>query len=399
MRMRALIAVTFALAGGAAAPALVACSSASSGASALDASAPDVVAPTPDAAVPDTFVAPAIEAGTPDADDGGADASAAGDGGCPDDGGVPDDLACTGLYSDWATKTIASDAVAYTPALVFWSDGAIKTRWLYLPPGATIDTSDMDNWVFPVGTKIWKTFALGTQIVETRLIWKQAQGWVFLDYRWSADGSSATRLDDGETNVNGTTYEIPATSVCIQCHGGRADSVLGVDLLGLGLAGAQGVTLATLAAQGSFTKNPPQTTISIPEDSTMKAAAALGWLHVNCGSSCHTAGAQGGATRLYLKLLAGQISGADGGPASVTALDSSTTTVNVLSNVTPNGHQYKRIAPGDSADSLVPLMALSRNGESDGGFTQMPPIVSHVPDVVGEAPVSAWIDALGDAGP
>lgn len=393
--MRAPIGVAFALASGGAV--LGACSSASPGETPVDASASE-------AAAPDAFVAPAVEAGVPDADDGGVDATSASDasgvsdGGCPDDGGIPDDLACTGLYSDWATRTIAPDAIAYTPALVFWSDGAIKTRWLYLPPGAAIDTSDMDNWVFPVGTKIWKAFALGTQLIETRLIWKQAQGWVFLDYRWSADGSSATRLDDGQTNVNGTTYEIPATSVCTQCHGGRPDSVLGIDLLGLGLPGAQGVTLATLAGQARLTRIPPQTTISIPEDSTGKAAAALGWLHVNCGSSCHTAGAPGGATQLYLKLLAGEIVGPDGGAGRVSALDSYTTTVNILSNLMPNGHSYKRIAPGDSADSLVPLMALARDGVTDGGFKQMPPIVSHLPDTDGEAPLSAWIDALGDAG-
>jgi hypothetical protein len=406
--MRAIIGVTFALAGGGAASALGACSSASPGGTATDAS-------TPEASAPDVFVAPVPEAGTPDADDGGVDAAATSDGGCPDDGGIPDDLACTGLYSDWTTRTIAPDAVAYTPALVFWSDGAIKTRWLYLPPGSAIDTSDMDNWVFPVGTKIWKQFALAPspssadassvdassppQVIETRLIWKQAQGWVFLDYRWSADGSSATRLDDGETNVNGTTYEIPATSACTQCHGGRPDSVLGIDLLGLGLAGAQGVTLSTLIAQGRLTNTPSRTTISIPEDSTQKAAAALGWLHVNCGSSCHTVGAQGGATGLYLKLLAGQLSGIDGGPGKVSALDSYTSTVNRLSNLTPNGHAYERIAPGDAAHSLVPLMALSRDGLTDGGFKQMPPIVSHIPDGIGEAPLSAWINALGDAGP
>jgi hypothetical protein len=47
----------------------------------------------------------------------------------------------------------------------------------------------------------------------------------------------------------------------------------------------------------------------------------------------------------------------------------------------------------------VPLMALSRDGVTDGGFKQMPPLVSHLPDGLGEAPVSAWIAALADAGP
>ena len=226
--MRSRVGVVFAIAGGAAG-AVGACSSASTGATAGDAS-------TPDAAAPDVFVAPPMEASAPDADDGGADAPAAsGDGGCPDDGGIPDDLACTGLYSDWATKTIAPDAVAYTPALVFWSDGAIKTRWLYLPPGTTIDTTDMDNWVFPVGHEGLEAVRPGhADRRDAADLEDVVDVWTYLDYLWSADGSSARRFDDGETNVNGTTYEIPSTSVCSQCHGGRADVVLGIDFLGLG---------------------------------------------------------------------------------------------------------------------------------------------------------------------
>jgi hypothetical protein len=393
--MLALMGVGFAFAGAGAAG-LGACSGASTGDRAVDASTPDVGAP--DVAAVDAFVAPPIEGGTPDADEGGVDASAASEGGCPADGGIPDDLACTGLYSDWATKTIASDAVAYTPGLVFWSDGAIKSRWLHLPAGATIDTTDMDNWVFPVGTKVWKQFALAGQIVETRLIWKTSSSlWTYLDYLWSVDGSSARRLDDGQTNVNGTTYEIPSTSVCQQCHAGRADVVLGIDLLGTGVSGAQGVTLAGLAGSGKLSNPPAQTTIAIPEDSTQKAAAALGWLHVNCGSSCHNVRGGAAATQLYMKLLAGQLYPPDGGPGPVDALNTYTTAVNVTAKSMPNGVSFKRIVPGDAAHSLVPLMALSR--DVDSGFQPMPPLVSHIPDAVGEAPLSAWINALGDAGP
>jgi hypothetical protein len=381
--------------GGVATGALVgACSSSSTGDSpggtSTDAS-PDeaVVEAGPIEAVAD--VDAGAEASTPA--DGGADGSVVD---CSDAGAMPNDLACTGLYSDWATKTIAPDAVAYTPGLVFWSDGAVKTRWLYLPPGSKIDTSDMDNWVFPVGTKVWKQFALAGQIVETRLISKDDSGWNYLDYRWSADQSTATLFEDGETNVNGTTYEIPSPLVCAQCHGGRADAVLGIDLLGLGVPGAQGITLASLAAQGTFTTPPPATSVTVPEDATKKAAAALGWLHVNCGSSCHNPLGRATATQLYMKLLAGELYPADGGTARVDALDTYTTAVNVTGKVMPGGATLMRIAPGDAAHSLVPLMALSRDG--DGGLLPMPPLVSHIPDTTGEAAVSAWISALGDAG-
>jgi hypothetical protein len=347
------------------------------------------------------FEAGAVEAGS--ALDAGADATARGDGGadsgvidCSDAGDMPNDLACTGLYADWATRTIAPDAIAYTPALVFWSDGAVKTRWLHLPAGSPIDTTDMDNWVFPVGTKIWKAFALNGQLVETRLIEKESYGWNYLDYLWSADQTSATLFEDGETNVNGTTYEIPSTLVCAQCHGGRVDAVLGVDLLGLGLPGAEGVTLASLAGQGAFTRPPPATSIALPEDATNIAAPALGWLHVNCGSSCHNTIGKATATQLYMKLLAAELYPPDGGTARVQSLDTYRTAVNVTGHVMPDGETLLRIAPGDAAHSLVPLMALSR--DDDAGLLPMPPLVSHIPDTDGEAPVSAWINALPDAG-
>jgi hypothetical protein len=381
---------------GAAASVVEGCSSASNGASgqgAPDAGADSFV----EDATADALPLPPTMDATNDAGDAALDAGVA-EGGCPAAGAIPDDLSCTGLYSDWSTKAIDPSAVAYTPALVFWSDGAVKSRWLYLPPGGVIDTTDMDNWVFPVGTKIWKQFALDGHIVETRLIWKtSSSGWTYLDYLWSADGTSAKRFDDGETNVNGTTYEIPSTSVCQQCHGGRTDVVLGIDLLGTGVAGAQGVTLAGLADAGRLSQAPSQTTVVIPEDSTKKAAAALGWLHVNCGAACHNTDGRATATGLYMKLLAAQLRTADGGPGPVNALDTYTTAVNIPGKVMPNGMPYERIVPGDAAHSLIPLMALSR--DADSGFLPMPPLVSHIPDTDGEAPVSAWINALGDAGP
>ena len=70
----------------------------------------------------------------------------------------PKSLSETGLYSDFAAKSIAKENLMYSPQYALWSDGAAKKRWVYLPPGATIDASDAENWIFPVGTKFWKEF-------------------------------------------------------------------------------------------------------------------------------------------------------------------------------------------------------------------------------------------------
>src|SRR4029079_11089563 len=72
---------------------------------------------------------------------------------------LPERLSQTGLYADAALQQPAADLRAFAPEYELWSDGAKKQRWLRLPPGTPIDTSDMDSWVFPVGTQLWKEFS------------------------------------------------------------------------------------------------------------------------------------------------------------------------------------------------------------------------------------------------
>src|SRR5690349_17488013 len=73
---------------------------------------------------------------------------------CTNDVAHPHDLACTGLYSDWTEKTLAGDAVPFSPRYPAWSDGMEKSRYLALPTGTSIDTSDPNEWQFPVGTRL-----------------------------------------------------------------------------------------------------------------------------------------------------------------------------------------------------------------------------------------------------
>jgi hypothetical protein len=71
---------------------------------------------------------------------------------------APATLAGTGLYaSDNADSTQFAPYVrTYRPNYEFWADGATKQRFVYLPACTQIDTSDMDYWKFPVGTRLWK---------------------------------------------------------------------------------------------------------------------------------------------------------------------------------------------------------------------------------------------------
>jgi hypothetical protein len=323
---------------------------------------------------------------------------------CADAGGAaPQELRCTGLYASFAQKTLAPGVRPYAPAVPFWSDGAEKERWLYLPPGTTIDTSNLDEWVFPVGTKVWKQFSIGGVRIETRLFWKvDPTRWVRTTYRWSADGqTSATRLDLGQKDVVGS-YEIPQAIDCDTCHVGKKDRLLGVELVNLGLPGATGVTLADLADGGLLTAPPPATTITLPNDVTGVAPAALGWLHANCGS-CHARSTDATAffTGFYARLTAAQLF-PDGGAASVTSLDPYATTANVAATqpqYTPLG--FPRIAPGDADHSLLAYLAGRRDtpdAGADAGSGQIPPLLTHVVDDAGVGKLRAWINGMPEGG-
>lgn len=83
---------------------------------------------------------------------------------------LPTQLSATGLFADVATGTLAPDVHTFEPSFALWSDGAEKRRWIWIPPGTTIDATDPDDWSFPVGTKFWKEFSRDGVRVETRLL-------------------------------------------------------------------------------------------------------------------------------------------------------------------------------------------------------------------------------------
>ncbi len=373
----------------------------------------------------DTSVADSSDgATTGDANDAGIDTGPPFD--CttdtPDAGGgavqLPTDLRCTGLYSVWATKTVAADARPYAPGYPLWSDGAIKSRWIHLPAGAKIDATDPNEWTFPVGTKLWKEFALGGKRIETRLFQKVADGtWARTTYQWSADESAATRLDtgfggppadaglidDGGGAVDASaTYEIPSAAKCDSCHNGRLDKVLGFEAVNLGAAAATGVTLGVLKTEGLLVTadggaSPLPATLTIPEDGTGKGREAIGWLHSNCGIVCHNANPGAGCSfnSMRLRVNVAELVLTDGGTPTLQALQAYTTTHDVAASTglgDPANFPYSRIAHGNPTKSLARYLTGRRTTTELYG--QMPPLDSHVVDVADVANLNAWIVAM-----
>jgi hypothetical protein len=311
---------------------------------------------------------------------------------CADASALPETIECTGLFTNVATKEIAPGIVPYAPAVALWADTAEKQRWIYLPPGTTIDTTVPDEWTFPVGTKVWKQFTRNGILVETRLFEKtQPNYWAYGTYAWNDAGTEATASAGGNIpwGTDGGVYHIPTQSECNQCHRGRNDNLMGFEQVSLGLDGATGLTLAELVAQNRLSPVPASTHLSVGDDGTGMAAAPLEWLHINCGVSCHnenpnsTGFGSGMNLRLDPTLL-------DGGPS--TDFATRTTTIGVTAN-NPMWTGQVRIVPGDPAHSLLATLITNR-GTNNPAQNQMPPIATYIVDEVDTTTVLDWISAM-----
>lgn len=298
-----------------------------------------------------------------------------------------------GLYSDFASRTVAPNHHLYVPSYELWADGAGKNRYVYVPAGTKIDTSDMDHWDFPVGTRFYKEFGLGGKLLETRLIEKTAPDtWRFGAYVWNDAQTEATWSVDAQNDVLGTDHDVPSVANCQSCHEGEPGRILGFSAVQLAKTSGP-IKLADLASWGWLTVNPTAgKEYGAPGNAT--ESAAMGYLHANCGH-CHN------PNNVKVFLVVNQVLRLAVDQRVVSATDMFTTAVN---QPTTN---YKtvpfRIAGGSTAQSAV-YVRMDKRGMGSG---QMPNLATEHVHVEGEALVKAWIDTLpappdagaGDAAP
>jgi hypothetical protein len=303
-------------------------------------------------------------------------------------------LSATGLYADVATKQIAAGVAAFTPQYPLWSDGARKQRWISLPPGSSIDASDPDAWVFPVGTRLWKEFAFERR-VETRFLELTPAGWQFATYRWLEDESDALLAPKfGARAVyglpGGGTYDLPARGDCRACHEGNVSRVLGFSALQLSAARDPGaphaepfhagdVDLSGLVQRGWLVGLPEGLVASPPVIPARSGdeRAALGYLHGNC-ASCHNA--RGPLSDLDFSLEVRLGPGVSKPAVLLTAVERN-------ARFQPAGSEPKmRLAPGHPEASLL-LERMSRRDP----ISQMPPLGSRLVDREAVVLVERWI--------
>lgn len=311
----------------------------------------------------------------------------------------PERLSETGLYASGGTLVVAPENRPYAPQYPLWTDGAAKARWIYLPAGTTIDTTDPDAWVFPVGTKLWKEFAFAGKKVETRLLWRVDEArWIFATYVWNDEGTDALLAPDegvpGAAPIApGKRHSIPSVFECTACHASAGSVPLGFSTLQLSddrdpnAVHAEPldpgmVTLRTLVKEGrlvpdrsAWVADPPRIAASNPVE-----RAALGYLHGNCGH-CHN---PVGPLAPVGMVLSHPVTIQPGGvaPALVTTWDRSGQWA--IPGLAAGAS--RRIAAGFPERSTIVERMRSRRPAS-----QMPPLGTALPDREAVALLETWI--------
>ena len=307
-------------------------------------------------------------------------------------------LSETGLYADFAARTLAPGVSRFAPSHPLWADGAEKERFVLLPPGSKIDTTDMDNWVFPVGTKMWKAFRVGGKLIETRLLWKRDEkgridGWWKAAYLWEADGSDAIAKPDGVLSALGTSHDVPSQEDCILCHAQVRDVVIGFSAIGLSApsagvadagasdagapAGEEGTgLLLPFAARGVFT-NPPSADFAVPGSGI--ARDAIAYLNANCGFCHKKDGHLQGQSEMRLRLLTTDLTAEQTGAY--------TTPIGLKMRHTMPPDIDKGVVPGQPEKSQLYMRMIVDN-------VRMPPKGTKVFDLSGSAVIRDWILAL-----
>ncbi|HET9864868.1 MAG TPA: PQQ-dependent sugar dehydrogenase [Steroidobacteraceae bacterium] len=301
-------------------------------------------------------------------------------------GSIATNLSDTGCVNPANPSQPAAGLIPYAPNAPFYSDGALKDRWLALPNGQRIVVDDTSgDFDFPSGSVLMKNFSLGGQLVETRLFMRHDDGnWAGYTYEWNAQHTDATRVIGGKAvQVGGQTWDFPSEAQCLQCHNAAAGRTLGLEIgqlngeLEYPATGRTANQLATLDGIDTLTPalaDPPDQLPVVPDPAgdAPLGERARAYLHSNCGY-CHR---PGGAAQSDMDLR------------YATAL-SATQACNITPTLGDLGIPDARlIAPGSAARSVV-VARMNRTGTD-----AMPPLARHSIDTDGVQLISDWIDSL-----
>ena len=164
----------------------------------------------------------------------------------------PSHLSETGTFTDLGGLATSTGLIEYGVNAPFWSDGAIKRRWLGVPytggpvrPSQQINFTQEFTWQYPLGSVFVKHFDLQTneldsqaiRRLETRVLVNFTNGIVYgATYRWRADHSDADLVSAAQTEdivittATGSrtqTWYYPSSTDCVVCHNQNSGGILG----------------------------------------------------------------------------------------------------------------------------------------------------------------------------
>ena len=327
---------------------------------------------------------------------------------------APQTLTETGVFvGDVADLNVRDGFVPYDLIDSFYSDGAIKSRWMAIPnngshdtPAEKINFSENGNWNFPIGTVLIKHFDYPindsdisiTKKIETRFSIKDTEGnFYFLTYKWNEQQTEAYLVESGidenilVTGEGGAPRQIkwhfPSEGECLTCHNPSSGGTLGPRTKNLnksynytavgGTVGNQLVTLSALgildAAITDLDTPGYLTHTSILDSNSSLDDRARSYLDLNC-AYCHNP-ATANRANFDLRL--------DRTLAQTGLL---TAGVNESLNIDP---EEKVLFEGEALKSII----YHRTASIQPGI-MMPPLAKNQVDEAGITLIESWINSL-----
>ena len=225
----------------------------------------------------------------------------------------PTHLSAYRFFRDAGAREPNAGVTPYDLNTALWSDGALKFRYVYMPPGAQARYNSETVFEFPVGAVLIKTFAFAADMrrptenlrfLETRLLIRRVEGWVALPYVWNEAQTEATLAPAGAitpvnlTDVDGAAvaleWAVPNRNQCKGCHD-RAGAITPIGPsarnLNRDFAYTTGASnqLSAWARTGLLDSAPadaPRVPVAYDSTSGSVAARARAYLDVNC-AHCH----------------------------------------------------------------------------------------------------------------
>jgi uncharacterized repeat protein (TIGR03806 family) len=307
---------------------------------------------------------------------------------------LPANLSATGLFANTSDSLLrgAAGVNPYDVRAKLFSDNLDKQRHLAVPAGQNITFTATGRWNFPRGSVIAKTFLLGEQRIETRVLVRGMDRWRGYTYQWNAAQTDATLVADAGATIrlsNGQLYDLPSRNDCVRCHNDASNG--GSQIIGLqtrqvnfDYAYPTGVTanqLRTLNTVNYFGTNVglPTAFQTFPDyaDPTTGTLAqrAKAYLDQNCGY-CHRTG---GGTPTAIELEFDR-------PL--------TTLVNRTPSSGPVAGAQLVIDPGNKENSVLWQRMRSVVTSTTNPGPAMPPLAHRQLDTVGIQLIGDWIDAM-----